>query len=309
MVPPRVRGVTADGEEFAMKIFIRVLIALAILIALSVAGMFIYIDSIARVAVERGASGALGVKTTLKSADVGVFGGTFAMSGLRVENPPGFTDNPFLTLEDGDAAVSLGTLRKDTIELPHLRLTGIGMAIDRREGNSNYGVILEHVKGDRAPSSEPTSKEGKNYIIREVTIRDVSVRASFAPLGGEPMVVTIPIKEIALKDVGSEKPLSLSEIAGVIVQAVMSAVVENGGGLLPDDLLKDLDGALSRLGSLSELGVDVTTELGEQAKQLLDNVGSVGEEAGKAAGEVGKTLEGIGKNLFPGKKKEEGGGG
>lgn len=292
-----------------MKIIVRVLIAVGIIIVLGLIGVFVYIDSIARAAVERGATGALGVETTLTSADVGVFGGTFAMSGLRVANPPGFTDHPFLTLDDGSVAVSLGTLRSQTVELPHLRLTGIGMAIDRREGNSNYGVILENVKGDREPSAEPKAEPGKNFVIREVTITDVSVRASFAPLGGEPTVVTIPIKEISLTDVGADKPMPLSEIAGVIVQAVMGAVVEQGGALLPGDLAKDLGGALDQLGSLSEMGVGVTTELGEQAKQLLENVGDIGEEAGKAAEEVGKTLEDIGKNLLPGQKKKEGGGG
>ncbi len=289
-----------------MKIIVRVLAVLVLLIVIGVVGAFVYIDSIARAGVEKGATGALGVKTTLNSADVGVFGGTFAMSGLRVENPPGFTDHPFLTLDDGSVAVSLGSLRSETIELPHLRLTGIGMTIDRKEGKSNYGAILEHVKGDRKPDAQPSSKEGKNFVIREVSIEDVNVRASFAPLGGTPTVVNIPIKEIKLTDVGADKPLSMSEVAGVIVQAVMGAVVEEGGALLPGDLAKDLGGALSQLGSLSEMGVEMTADLGAQAQQLLENVGDIGNEAGKAVEEVGKTLEG----LIPGskKKKEEGGG-
>lgn len=293
-----------------MKIIVRIVIALLALIVIGIVVSFMYIDSIAKAAIQRGATDALGVKTTLASADIGVLGGTFAMSGLRVDNVEGFTSDPFLTLEDGSVAVSLASLRSDTIEMPHLRLSGIDLAIDRRQGKSNYGTILENVKGDReADDSTPSGDDGPSLVIREVTIRNVTVRASFAPLGGEPTRVTIPIEEIALTDVGGNKPMPVSEVAGVIVQALLSAVVEEGGSLLPGDLAGDLGGALSQLGDLSELGVGVTTELGDKAKELLEGVGDLGEEAGKAVEDVGKQLEGIGRDLFPGKEKEEEGGG
>src|SRR5690606_9510246 len=171
----------------------------------------------------------------------GVLGGTFDMSGLRVANPPGFGERPFMLLNDGGMAVSLGTLRRETVELPHLRLTGLALDLERREGKSNYEVILANVKGDREP--DPEDDAGKKYIVREVAIRDVNVRVSFAPLGGTPTVLNIPIAEIILTDVGADEPLPLSQLAGVIVQAVFATVVEEGGALLPTDLLNDLSGA------------------------------------------------------------------
>lgn len=288
-----------------MKILARILIGVLILMLIGIIGAFVYIDSIAEAAVERGATDALGVTTSLDSADVGVFGGTFAMNGLRVDNPSGFGERPFLHLQEGDVAVSLGTLRKETIELPYLRLEGLDMDIERREGKSNYSVILTNVKGDREPAPEDASS--KKFVIREVSIRDVKVRVAMAPLGGDPTVVNIPIAEIKLKDVGADRPLPLSQVAGVIVQAVFATVIEEGGALLPTDLLNDLGGALSQLGNLEDFGISVVTDLGEQAEKLLQGVGKVGEEAGKAASEIGKTIEGIGRDLF--KKKEEGGGG
>ncbi len=269
------------------------------------------IDTIARAAVEKGAGDAMGVTTSLDSANVGVFAGTFSMRGLTVENPPDFAGDPFLTLSEGSVAVSLGTLRKDTIELPHLRLTGLGVDIQRRRGESNYGVILENTKKDRDTQPSQTQTDaGPNFVVREVTIRDVNVRVSLAPIGGEPTVVTIPIREIALTDVGADKPMPLGTLAGVIVQAVLAAVVEEGGALLPADLAGDLRGALERLGSLGDLGVGVTTELGDEAKRMIEGVGDKAKEAAEgikeAAEDAKRSIENLGKGLLPGNKKPGG---
>lgn len=290
-----------------MKLVIKIGVVVALLLILGVIGLFVFIDSAARAAVERGATTTLGVATTLDSVDVGVFKGEVAIHGLVVENPPGFTGNPFLTLNDGGVAVSLGTLRNDTIELPDLTLNGLNIQIDRRKGDSNYGVILSNIQGDRESSANPNnpkSGQGANFIIRKIVISDVVVNASFAPIGGEGASVTIPIDKIELHDVGSDNPMPLGQVAGVIIQAVMATVVEKGGSLLPGDMLGDLTGSLDKLGDLKNLGVSVTSELGEQAQQLLKGVGDVGdkaqEKADEAVKDVKKKLKGIGKKLLPG---------
>ncbi|MDX1682749.1 MAG: hypothetical protein R3336_06495, partial [Phycisphaeraceae bacterium] len=63
-----------------------ILLALVLLVV----GIFIYIDSIAATAVERGGTYALGVDTRLADADVGIFAGEVTLDGLTVDNPEGF---------------------------------------------------------------------------------------------------------------------------------------------------------------------------------------------------------------------------
>jgi len=273
------------------------------------------IDAIARAAIERGATGALGVPTSLESADVGLLSGTFALRGLRIANPEAFADTgeDFLRLGEGGVAVSLGTLRGDVIELPHLRLADLAIDLQRRRGASNYGVILDHLNGaDGTEAGEPAD-EGPGLIVREVTIRDVRVRVSAAPIGGEPTVVTIPIQEITLTDVGSEEPLPVGALAGVIVRAVLSTAVEQGGALLPADLASDLKGSLASLGPLSDLGVSVSADLGAEAERLLESAGAAADravdEVTDKAKDAKKTLEDLGKGLLPGSKKKPTGGG
>ncbi len=282
-----------------------------IILLIGVLAVAFSIDTIARAAVEKGAGDAMGVTTTLDAANVRLFAGTFSMRGLTVENPPAFAGDPFLTLNEGSVAVSLGTLRKETIELPHLRLTGLGVDIQRRRGESNYGVILSNMKKDRDEQPAPSQTDaGPDFVVGEVTIRDVNVRVSLAPIGGEPSVVTIPIREIALTNVGADKPMPLGTLAGVIVQAVLAAVVEEGGALLPADLAGDLRGALDQLGSLGDLGVGVATQLGDEARKMLEGAGDKAKDAAEgikdAAEDAKKSIENLGKGLLPGNKKPGG---
>lgn len=295
-----------------MKLIIRLGALLFVLVIVAVVAVFVFMDSAAKKAIETGATDALGVTTTLKTADVKAFSGEFEMAGLRIDNPPGFTDKPFLLLDSGAVAVSLGTLRSDPIELPHLRLTGLTIQIDRKKGDSNYGSILEHVQKNRAPGadsppSSPAAGAGPNFVIREVTIRDVVAHISFSPIGAKPTILTIPIERISLTDVGADQPLPLNKLAGVIIQAVLATVVEQGGTLLPEELLGDLAGSLANLGDLSDFGVSVVSDLSDEAQKMIDDVSKqLGDQTEKAVDDVKKTIEGIGRDLFK-KKKNKGG--
>lgn len=291
----------------SMKRTIQIIVAVLALLVVGVIVGLVFVDSLARGAVERGASDALGVQTSLEGANVGVLSGTFSMSGLLVANPPGYGDRPFLSLKKGGVAVSLGTLMKNTIELPSLRLSGLDVDIERAKGKSNYGVILSHVAGDRAPASGSTAKEGPTFVVREVMIENVSVRVSFAPLGGDATVVTIPIERITLTDVGADKPLPMSELAGVLVQAVLATVVEQGGALVPTDLAGDLRGALDRVGDLKGMGVSVASDLGAKAEGMIHDAQNAAKGATegvkKKVDTVKKSLRDLGKGVLPGKKK------
>jgi hypothetical protein len=299
-----------------MKKLLKIVVVLVVLIVIAIGAGFYFIDAIAKTAVERGGEYALGVPTTLKSADVGVFTGEFSMDGLKVANPPDFKSSHFLTMDHGDVAVTLGSLRGSPVELPTLNLKSIDVNIESRGGSSNYEAILESLKKLES-GSKPTGDE-KKFIVRKVVIEDLKVHANLLPLGGEAAVMNFPIAEIRLTDVGSETTggMVLSELAGVIVKAVLAAIVEKGGQFLPADLLGDLAGDLANLKSLGDMGVNMAATAGKVIEDVaksaegvvggvVDEGKKIGDEAKKAADEakkgIGDAVKGIG-GLIPGKK-------
>ena len=128
------------------KILIRSSLALLVLLVVVLLGVYIWIDRLAKMAVERGSTYALGVPTTLDSARVGVFSGQMGMTSLNVANPRNFSAPHFLKLKTGQIDVSLSSLRQDTVVIPLLELKGVDVNLEKKSGQSNYQVILDNLK-------------------------------------------------------------------------------------------------------------------------------------------------------------------
>ncbi len=275
-----------------------VVLAAVLLVAL------LFIDSIAKTGVEKGATFAMGVNTTLSHAHVGVFSGEFSMSGLSIDNPAGYKKPKFFELGDAGVAVSLGSLTKDVVEVPTLELSDISVDLERNTNGSNYQTILDNLKRFEGSGGEKKAEStGKKFIIRQVTVRNVTVRADMIGLPGGASAITVPIHEVKLSNVGSaEGGASTGQIAATVVKAVLASAAAEGQGLLPTDIVGDLKGGLSQLSSLGEFGVQSIGKAGEGAKQVADFVGGTLQKAGeglqKGVEDIGKGL----KDLIPGKK-------
>lgn len=294
---------------------IAVLAIVLILVTIGIAALAItQADKFAKQAIERGGTYALGVDTTLGSAKIGLIGGTFAMNNLKVANPEKFTTPHFLSLGDGGVAVNYKTLREDTIVLPHLKLSGLDMNLEKASGTSNYQVILDNLKKFESKgggASQSGAGEQPGFIISEVEITNVVVHVDVLPVGGEATRLNVPIDAIKLTNVGSttDKKILLADLMGVIIKAVFAALIEKGGSIIPSDVLGDLNSQLAQLSSLGEMGVGVAIDVGGQFTNVVGGVaGQLGEGAGKAVEGAGKALEdatkGIG-GLFGGDKDKE----
>jgi len=258
------------------------------------------IDSIAKAAIVHGSTYALGVQTTLASADIGIFSGEFGLKGLIVANPEGFESDHFLQLDEGFLAVSLGSLRQDTVEVPTLALTGIDINLEKRGGKANYKIITDNLKrfesDDTADDGAQAGagKPGKKFVVREIIIRDVNVTVDLVPVGGALTRLELPIEEIRMTDIGSDS-MTTAELTNRIIKMILAAIVSNGAQL-PADLVNDLGGALAELGDLGNMTV---TETVKTVGKVAERLGEGGEEVGKA---IGNAVEGLG-GLFGEKKK------
>lgn len=239
--------------------------ALLLVLIIVFVAAFWYVDSIARRGVEAGGTHALGVQTTVRSVNVGLFRGTVAVDGLRIANPEGFDAPTFLTMEDGRTTVAVRTLRQEIIRVPELYLTDLDVTLQRRaDGSANYQAILDNLERFSRPDTPrraPDEPE-QRIMINELVLRNITVNADIASpeivgdVVGEHARVTIPIAEIRLEDVGRTgegvggSGVTIGELASIIVEAILAAAIQQGGDLLPDDLLRDLGQRLAQIGNL-----------------------------------------------------------
>src|SRR5262245_24327246 len=120
-----------------MKKLIKLVVALLVLIIGVAIVAFFLLDSLVKTAVEKGATYALGVQTTLGGAHVSIIGGSLSLSDLNVANPEGFKTNHFLDLGKGAVEVSVPSLRQDMIEIPLVELSAIDINLEKKDGKSN----------------------------------------------------------------------------------------------------------------------------------------------------------------------------
>jgi hypothetical protein len=300
-----------------VKILIALVILVILIIGIGIGALFMYIDSLARHGIERGATYALDVPTTLNSADVGVLGGTFEMSGLNVANPQGFSSPHFLDLGSGKVGVTLASLREDVVELPELTLSDIDVHLERSEGKANYNVILESLKRFESGTPKepnPDKEPGKEFVIRTVTINNINAHVQLLPIGGEATKVEVNVPEIILTDVG-QGGVPMSQLVNVLTQAILESIVKMGGGVIPADLLNDLQGQLGSLAGLGDVGVQIHNnsgevvgrfgDLGKNLTGAAEDTIKKGEEAlDEAKKDAEDALKGV-KNLLGGDKDEK----
>ena len=296
-------------------------IGLVVVLAIIVGIVFAYIDGIAKTGIEKGATYALDVPTTVDSVDVGVFSGQFAMGGLKVANPPGYEKGDhFLQLGSGELAVTLGSLMEDRVEVPSIKLHDVDVVLEKRGDKANYEQIIENLQRfEKKEEATPESEEpGKKFVVNEVVITDVHVDAYLFAIGSqEPRKVEVPIDEIRLK-VDSDEGVTVQELTDLIIKTILTTVVRNAGSLLPGVMVDGLAEGLDQLDSLASMGIDATSQIGGAVTEVTSQLGDITAGIGDATGDVGKGIEdatkgvgdaakGIGEgigSLFGGKKEE-----
>ncbi len=301
-----------------MKLIKRLFIAGFLLIAL-VVGIGLYsIDKLARVGIEKGATFALGVPTTLADFKLGIFAGTVGLHELDIANPEGFTDRNFMQLADARLAVSLATLSSDRIVVPEFKLTGINLNLERRMTGSNYTQIIENLDRLSSPAADDDKKPdeqsgGKHFVISNVVIEDINVKVNMIPLGGKITSVPVAIPRIELHDLGtdSDNGLAMAELSGIIMKALLESVVVHAGGLLPPEIAGELKNGLESLAALGEVPIklvgDVTTLVGGEVVKVAevgaDVIKTLHTGTVKATEDIGKGVKKVGDDIGEGFQK------
>jgi hypothetical protein len=294
-----------------MKRFLRIVLILLALLVIAGFVAFLALDSIVASGIRHGGTYALGVNTSVDGVDVHLGSEIRAsFSGLSVENPEGFEAKHFLRLEDGNMRFPANVALAHVVTVPELKLSGIAVDLERRDGKTNYGVLLDNLERLSA-GGQPKEKEeglGKRFQIDRIVLSDIAATIDLLPLPGvaaDTTRVSVKIPSIEIENVGSD--MSTAEIFSLVVRTLLTAVLQNAGSLLPADMLKDLQG---RLGALGDVVFDLPGGaakasqeiLGVGAKVLEGSVQEAGKDLGKVEEQADEMLKDVGGLL---KKKKD----
>ncbi len=280
------------------KLLVRLVLAVVVIVLVAGIVGYLWLDSIAKAAVERGGTYAMGVETTVAKVALQPFSGKMQMKGLKVANPEGFAGPHLMQTGTFDVELVPGSLLEDTVVLKKFELDGLDLYIDQQMPKSNISVIMDNLKklGGDEPKEEEKS-EGKKVQVDIITIRNVVAHVKVL-VGPE---FTIKVPKIEMKNVTGDNAagVALPELVARILPAVLAAVLEEGKGVLPADLTKVLQGDVSAVaaqlgGQVEDMVKGVQGDIGKALGGVLPaDANAVGGQIEKAVGDtVGKLLGG-----------------
>lgn len=288
-----------------MKLLRRLLITIPLIIIILLIGVVVviglYADSAVKMGVEKGGSSVLPVAVKLGDADVSILGGKLALNDLVIENPEGYKHENLLELNRGSVDVNIRSLLSDTVEIREIVLDGAVVVLEQKDllKNNVKDIINALPKEDEPGAEEPV--EGKKLHIDELVISNTKVKVKLLPLPGKIDTVPLELGTIRLTDLGSDNKLGTAKLIRISLSAIFRGIAKQGKGILPDDLVEGLSGAL---GKTLEAGKEIILEGTETGKKLLEGTGDVGKKLLEGTGDAGKKIgEGL-KGLLPGKKEE-----
>ncbi len=283
------------------KIILRIILGFVLVMILAVVAVVLGIDPIAKSGVEKGASYALGVKTTVNSVDVRLLDGQVIMDDLNISNPEGFTSVHLVHTGQLDVQVDLGSFFSEAVEVRKFELDGLEMHIEQKLGTSNVSQVMDNIKRlskDKDKDKQTSEGPSKQVKVKRILIKNVV--AHFHLLAGPGVKVEIPT--IELKDVSSDNTGGVAgQLASQIFQAVLEAVLQSAEGIVPADFLKELDKEVLELGGQA---IEQAKEAAGKMKEALEESGGLDESLKEAGKAVEEGLGELGEGLFGPKKKQ-----
>ena len=295
------------------KWIIRGILGLVVLLVAGVLITWAMIDGIAKGGVEKGGVYAMGVPTKVDNVNLSLLKGTFKMNALHIANPEGFSSPHLLKSGQFDLEVRPGSIFSDTVEVSHFILDGLDVNIEQKGVKNNISTIMDHVKqlggGEAQPASpqaQPQSQagppkkaeSGKKIKVDKVSIKNV-VAHVLLPVGG-PLEIKLPA--IELTNVSSDQGVQMGQFVAKLVPAVLAAIVEKGGDVIPKDLsafmTKDLSAATKALGGNANRLMAQGQQ--EAAKAIQDAAGKVVGDLQKNIGGAPLNVGGALRGLTPG---------
>ena len=244
-----------------LKLVLGILVLLVVLVVLAI----VFIDVIAKNALEKGAPMILGTNASVERLHIEPFNGRVEITNLIVDNPQGTYSSPYaIKLGDIIADVDLSTITNHKIRIEEMFLKEVDVVYETNVINSNLQEILDNVKKlDTAEKKEHQEEEAKGEEDKEKTLQvdvielsnvGVTVQAKGAATG-LPIKVTIdPLTNLGTDEEGIT-PVGLTLR---ILGAIVTTAIKTAGGSVGDAASAISDATSAAVAGATSAAVDAS---------------------------------------------------
>ncbi len=246
-----------------------------IVVVLIILGLFLFKNTIAKFTVSKGVNFITGLKLDIEEMKVGIFNTSVDIQGMKLYNPPNFTENLMVDMPQIYVDYDLKSLVKGKIHLENLKIDLRELiVVKNQDGELNLNslkVVKETKKEEPAEKKESQKREFQidtlNLKIGKVIYKDYTNRET-------PSIREFNIN-IDKKYSNITDPYGLGSI--IIVQALMNTTISSlanfdlGGlnDMASDTLDKTTEAIQKTTESATETAKDVTDETKKTIKKLI----------------------------------------
>ena len=283
-------------------LFIKIILGIIVVLIVLVALCLIFIDPIAKNALEKGAPMVLGTNVSVQRIHIEPFNGRVEIKNLIIDNPEGSYSSEYaIKLGDIIADVDLATVTNRKIRIEEMFLKDVNVVYETNVINSNLQEILDNVKKlDTAEKEEKAEEEKEGKKDEEKTLQvdvielsrvGVTVQAKGAAAGLPISVSMDPLTNLGTDEEGIT-PVGLTLR---ILGAIVTTAIKTAGGSVTEAAAAIGDAASDAVAGAASAATDAVSGVTDAA------AGAVNDAVSGAANAANNAIKG----LFGGNKKDD----
>jgi hypothetical protein len=197
---------------------------------------------------------------------------------MEIDNPEGYKHPTFMKLGRAYVDLNVPSIMSDTIEMDTIQLDDIHLVIEQKGTTNNLKQILnnlpksEDTVSEAKPETDEEAAGKKNLRIKVLEINNIEVKAKLLPVPGRADTVTLRLKPIRLENLGTKEKINSADLTAKILKAIAKGIAEQGGEVLPTDMINSIGDELSKHGEALLKG---TQDLGKSATDAVKGIGDL----------------------------------
>ncbi len=213
--------------------------------AAALLGLWLALDLVAAAVVRREGRRVMGAPVSLSALWLRPVAGRLELRSLAVANPAGFGESPALTCDRVTVRLAPRAVWRDPLVIDEVLVEGALVRVELRDKRTNLQALHDHAVEALAA---PAGTTPRRVVIRR--LRVLGARASApAPVPGRPRL-TVPVKDLELRDVGGATGATGAQLADLVARLVEPGLANalrsaNLGRILGDGADSGADGARS----------------------------------------------------------------
>ena len=210
------------------------------------------IDGIVKKQIETVGSELTGVPVSVESVNLDLSEGKGKISGLTIENPPGYATDTAFKLNELILNIDLISIpNSEPLILKQLLIDGLETNLEIKEATSNLTEISNAIRKNTKQAEDKTQsgQDGKPITI---TVQELVISRSTINVIDQEKSNSQSLPSISLRNVGGEQGTTPANLAGTVVTKLISEILKEAAL----DMIKEA----------------VKEKVGEITKGLLDSI-------------------------------------